>query len=221
MDPAKLDVDSDQLELLKRINAITEDPMEFFKAIRTKDQVDKKNPVKRFPYELSYLRTYIRLWQTEKLILVPKSRRMIMSWTNVCLFLWDTMWNIGRHQAFVSKKEDDANELVERAYFVLENLDKTIIPRDIIPKYKLTYCKLHFPEIDSTIQGFPQGADQLRQFTFSGILADEMAFWPDAQEMYAASFPTLEGGGRFTAISSPGPGFFKSLVFDQLDSHNV
>jgi hypothetical protein len=67
------------------------------------------------------------------------------------------------------------------------------------------------------IQGFPQGADQLRQFTFSGILADEMAFWNDAQEMYSASFPTLEGGGRFTAISSPGAGFFKALVFDQLD----
>ncbi len=44
-----------------------------------------------------------------------------------------------------------------------------------------------------------------------------MAFWKDAQKMYAGAYPTLEGGGRFTAISSAGPGFFKRLVHDTLD----
>lgn len=44
-----------------------------------------------------------------------------------------------------------------------------------------------------------------------------MAFWEDSQKMYASAMPTIEGGGKFTAISSAGPGFFKRLVFDNLD----
>jgi len=45
-----------------------------------------------------------------------------------------------------------------------------------------------------------------------------MAFWSDAEKMYSASIPTLEGGGKLTGVSSPAPGFFKRLVFDTLDS---
>lgn len=142
---------------------------------------------------------------------------MKLSWICIGLYTWDTTFRIGRHNAFVSKKEDDSNELIKKAAFILENLDYEQIPKEFIPKWELTFNKLQFPETSSILQGFPSGADQLRQFTFSGIFADEMAFWDDAEKMYSASIPTLEGGGRFTGVSSPAPGFFKSLVFDQLD----
>ena len=141
-----------------------------------------------------------------------------MSWANITLYLWDTMFNIGRNNAFVSKKEDDSDDLVRRAKFILQNIPPDKLPKELIPKWKYTHCKLIFPDLESTLHGFPSGADQLRQFTFSGILADEMAFWEDAEEMYSASFPTLEGGGRMTCVSSPGPGFFKRIVFDQLQA---
>lgn len=140
-----------------------------------------------------------------------------MTWLNIILYVWDTTWHIGRHNAFVSKKEDDSNEIVKKAAFILDNLDQSKIPKEFIPKFELTYNKLYFPETNSIIQGFASGADQLRQFTLSGIFADEMAFWDDAEKMYSASVPTLEGGGRFTGVSSPAPGFFKRLVFDELD----
>jgi hypothetical protein len=58
------------------------------------------------------------------------------------------------------------------------------------------------------------GADQLRQFTFSGILGDECAFWEEARKFYSASAPTIEGGGRMTLISSRSPGFFQRLCYD-------
>ena len=140
-----------------------------------------------------------------------------MTWAIIILYLWDTMFYIGRHNAFVSKKEEDSDDLVRRARFIIENIPKNLIPPDLLPTPKYTYCRLEFPSTDSRIEGFPSGADQLRQFTFSGILADELAFWEDAEKMYSASMPTLEGGGRFTAISSAAPGFFKRLVYDQLD----
>lgn len=164
----------------------------------------------------------VKIWLKERLLLVPKSRRMTASWTFIALYTWDTMFNIGRTTAFVSKKEDDSDELVKRSIFIIENLDNEIVPKEIIPKYKPSFCKLEFPELDSKIMGFPSGADQLRQFTFSGIFADEMAFWDNAEQMFSASFPTIEGkkeneGGRFTGVSSAQAGFFQRLVFDQIN----
>lgn len=184
--------------------------------VYTKDQVDRITPIKVFP-DREYLKLYAKLWMKYPLIACPKTRRMTMSWASIGLYVWDTIFNKGRFQAFVSKKEDDANELVQRAKFIVDHIPPERIPRALIPKYNDKFNILDFYEIDSKIQGFPQGADQLRQFTFSGIFGDESAFWDHAQAFYSASFPTIEGGGRMTLVSSPAPGFFKKLVFDALD----
>lgn len=209
---------SPKTELLTRYNAIRNDPWVFLSTcVWTLDQVDPVTPIKQFPHHLDYLRAYTRCWLKHPKILVPKSRRMTMSWTNIALYLWDTMFHAGRFNAFVSKKFDDSAELVSRAEFIYNHIPESVIPKDLLPKADPKTGHLRFPEINSSIQGFAEGADQLRQFTFSGIFADEMAFWENAQAMYSGAVPTLEGGGRFTGVSSPGPGFFKLLVFDQLD----
>lgn len=204
----------DESAALRQLHLVRSDPWEFLKIVNTLDPADKKNPIKSFPVHLEYLKYYVRLWQVEPMIVVPKSRRMKMSWVNICLYAWDTVFHVGRHNAFVSKKEDDSDDLVEKAKFVIENLS---FPKELVPKFEKTFNSLVFPEINSKIEGYPSGAEQLRQYTFSGIFADELAFWTDAEKMYSAAVPTLEGGGRFTGVSSPAPGFFKRLVFDELD----
>jgi hypothetical protein len=212
---------TDKAELFQRYQKYATDPWAFLvDCVYTQDQVDRNCPIKKFPGHLLYLKLYVRVWQKCRLVGIPKSRRMYMSWVNIALYLWDTMFHVGKHNAFVSKKEDDADDLIKRAKFIFENIPEDKIPKAFLPKMEYKFCHLVFPELSSKIQGFPQGADQLRAYTFSGILGDEMAFWPEAQKMYATSYPTLEGGGRFTAISSPGPGFFKDLVFDQFDDGN-
>lgn len=204
-------------EELQTLNRIRNDPWEFLKCVYTKDEVDPKTPIKRFPVHLQYLHYYTRVWEKERALAVPKSRRMKMSWINVCLFTWENMFHIGGRTAFVSKKEDGANDLVKRAGFISSNLDKTRLPKELIPKFILSKGKLEFPELESAIEAYPSGADQLRQFTFRGILVDEHVFLANAEEMFGASMPTLEGGGRFVSLSSVGPGFFRKLVFDKLD----
>jgi hypothetical protein len=204
----------DKLENYKRYR---NDPWEFLtQCVFTLDQVSKDEPIRRFP-DKEYLRLYCRFWQKYNLMSIPKSRRMTMSWITISLYVWDAIFHRGRFFAFVSKKEDDANELVNRAKFIVDNLDRSLMPDELIPKYRHVFNVLEFPEINSKIQGFPQGADQLRQFTFSGIFGDESAFWENAEKFYAASFPTLDGGGRMTLVSSPAPGFFKKLTFDAMD----
>ncbi len=204
---------------LAQLERYATDPWAFLsECVFTRDQVDKITPIKAFPKEWAYLEFYVRMWQHTRLLAVPKSRRMTMSWTNIALYLWDCMFNRGRDFAFVSKKEDDAAELVRRAEFIYDHIPPDKIPREMLPR-KETRAKppaLIFPDIDSKIQGFPMGADQLRQFTFSGILGDECAFWDEARAFYAAAFPTIEGGGRMSLISSRSPGFFQRLCYDAL-----
>jgi len=190
--------------------------------VYTQDQVDEKNPIKQYPAQREYLKFCARVWQKFNFMALPKSRRMTMSWTLIGFFLWDTMFKKGRNQAFVSKKEDDAGDLVQRAEFIYQHIPKDKIPPELLPKLRNKRMsnkppKLEFPEIHSKIQGFPMGSDQLRQFTFSGILGDESAFWPDAEDFYSSSLPTLEGGGRLSLISSVAPGFFKRIVFDTMN----
>lgn len=199
---------------------IIKSPWEFAKeCVYTYDPQDSKNPIKKFtPYK--YLYVYFMTWIQKRMLAVPKSRRMFLSWATLILYLWDTMFHRGRYTAFVSKREEDADELIERVVFILDQIkEKGLLPPDMIPKYVKTYCLLEFPELNSKIQGFPSGSDQLRMHGFSGIMGDEMAFWPFPEKMYASAIPTIEGGGRFTAISSPAPGLFKQIVQDSLEGN--
>lgn len=207
--------------------ACAADPWTFTTScVYTLDQVSHDNPIKPFPAFLDYLAFLTGLWRVEKLLAVPKSRRMFCSWNFISLFLHDTMFNQGRFNGFVSKKEDDAGDLIARAEFIYNHIPEWRIPKALLPRIKNGKMSkqpplLEFDEINSKIQGFPQGADQLRQFTLSGIFGDECAFWEQAQSFYSASKPTLDGGGRMTLISSRSPGFFKKIVFDQLDAQDL
>lgn len=178
--------------------------------IYTLDQADILNPIKRLPNQ-PWLEQATYYWLGDKLILVPKSRRLMFSWLFTFLHLHLAMFNEGVSVFFVSDKEEKSDELVKRAEFILK-----YIPEDkmLKPKWKGSYCYLDFPNLNSFIQGVPMGADQLRQYTATAIMADEMAFWAGARDTYMAAIPTIQGGGRFTGISSPQVGFFKDLVFD-------
>jgi hypothetical protein len=178
--------------------------------IFTLDQTDLLNPIKPFPNH-KWLEAIAGIWRDENLIALYKSRRMTITWLMVFLHLWLAMFREGVAIFFVSDKEDKSDELVKRAEFIYKYIPDNMVLK---PRVKSSYCYLEFPGLNSYIQGVPQGADQLRQFTASAILADEFAFWEKARETFMASKPTIDGGGKFTCISSPKEGFFKELCFD-------
>lgn len=208
---------------LDRFQRYAKDPWAFLsECVFTNNQIADGETIQKFP-DWDYLKLYTMLWQRHKRIAVPKSRRMLMSWTNIPLYLWKAIFHPGQLIAFVSKKEDDSHELLKRAEFVFDHIPEDRIPKSLLPK-KDTRAKppqLIFSDIDSKIQGFPMGADQLRQFTFSGILGDECAFWDDAQRFYKGAKPTLDGGGNMTLISSRHPSFFQRLVYDRFDDEET
>jgi len=195
--------------------------------VHTLNQVSKDDyAIQPFPSYLEYLKFLCELWQREDKLAIPKSRRMVCSWSFISLYTHDTLFKEGRFNAFVSKKEQDAGELVARAEFIYHKIPDWRIPKALLPKIKGGKMTkepwvLEFEKTHSQIMAFPQGAHQMRQYTISGILGDETAFWEQAQAFYSASKPTLDGGGRMTLISSRSPGFFKKIVFDQLDAQDL
>jgi len=128
---------------------------------------------------------------------------------------WDAAFHEGRNIAYMSKKEEDADDLVRRCKFILDNIPKDALPIKL--KYEYKYTELKFPEIDSRIKAFPQGEDQLRQYTCSRIFADEIAFWPHARASFVGMKPTIEGGGSICLLSTRFPGFYQELIEDRLE----
>lgn len=192
------------------------DHWHFFQFVKTLDQADKYNPVKSYPVDKEYLKWLSTRIVHEPLLAIVKHRRMIITWTCCAVATWDAMMHEGRMNAMLSKKEEHADDLVQRCKFIYDNIPDSAFPVPK-PRAEYKYTELLFPEIDSKIKGFPQGAEQLRQFTCSRIFADEIAFWNRARETFTAMKPTIEGGGQITLLSTRFPGFFKDLVEDRLD----
>lgn len=195
---------------------------------RTHDVHDSKNSIKSFP-EKEYLKLLVSTWENENLLLVPKSRQMMMSWLFTTLYLWDTQFHNSRLTFFQSKKSDDADDLVKRAKFVWDNEPKFLkryYEDGVFKELKVNpqhggqhiQGKLIFPQINSEIRGIPEGGDIIRMHTATGILSDEIAFQPEAKAAYTAAKPTISSKGRFTGVSTAEDGtFFEDLVFDRLE----
>jgi len=181
----------------------------------TIDQTDRYNPIKKWHNEdyLVYLLNYMK---DEFLAAVVKHRRMRATWAMCLTYLHDAMFFEGRFNALVSKKEEDSDDLVRRCKFIYDNIPREKLP--IKPKAEYKYCVLSFPEISSIIHGFPQGPDQLRQYTCSRVGCDEFAYWPQARATFVAMKPTIEGGGKICLVSTRWPGFFKEIVEDKIEA---
>jgi hypothetical protein len=164
----------------------------------------------------NYLHHVVNIWFEHPRSVWAKSRRLIMSWTFIALHVWLARYRPGQVIALVSRKqgqnEDEGSaELIKRARFIEDHLPAEVQPRET----HRTWCRTAYPHSNSVMLGIAQGADQLRQLAITAWLGDEFAFWEQAGATYAASIPTLEGGGRCTLISTANPGFMRQLVFDQ------
>ncbi len=181
-----------------------------FNWVITKDEHDKVQPYKRFPKK-TYLLPLIDAWEKHNLLLIPKSRQMMITWLIISLFLWDVLYKRARLVFFQSKKEQDANELLVRCIHILDYL-----PKWLRSEYKYKYCELNIPDMGSRIRAIPQGGDQIRMNTASGVLMDEMAFMPESRDAITACKPAITGGGKIVCVSTANPSYFEMLVNDKV-----
>jgi hypothetical protein len=190
------------------------DPWAFIRdCVWTRDEAS--GMVRRYP-DQAYAELLVRRWQAEPLLVVAKSRRMVVTWLFVACYYWLARFHPLAKVAFMARKlgkteAEGSAELVRRAKFIHEHVPETL------PACAVDYSigLLRFPN-GSEIVALGEGEEQARQHTLTGVLADELAFWDHPLETWVALRPTIEGGGRITGVTSAGPGFARDLVHDQL-----
>ena len=187
-------------------------------AIWSLDPVDLKNPIKKFPTK-EYLKVLIDIWleANPPLVAMPKSRRVLMSWLVTFLHLHLAMFNEGARIYIQSEKEPKSAELIDRVEFMYDHIPADLLPRWALPKLRRFKKppKIVFEGMNTFIEGVPEGARQLAQYTATAVLMDEAAFWHRGKESFGALKPTTEGGGRVTVISSANKGWFYDLCYDK------
>lgn len=166
------------------------------------------NRIKRIPKK-PYLVELCQAYLTNDMLRIEKSRQMIVTWLFSAIDLWEAMYHFGTETFVQSKKEVDASALLERIWFVYENLE----PHLQLPAIKkVKPMEIIFPTQKSIIRAIPQGGDQIRQYTCTVFRCEEMAFQEEAEDAYSASVPAIVGGGKGVFISTPnGENFFWEL----------
>lgn len=169
---------------------------------------------------VSYQHHLVNIWHNSRILAIPKSRRMLLTWTLVACHYWLARFHPGSSIFIVSRKQgqkdsEGSAELVRRAKFIHDNLPLSI--PHVEKSYSHANLTLHL-DPPSEIIGIGQGEDQLRQLTATAILFDEAAFMDEGRAAWISSLPVIEGGGKFTAVSSANPGWFAQLVHDTLDT---
>lgn len=175
------------------------DVHKFFKAlVITLDEHDKTGqPFKKIPYDWEYVPNIINHIHNNDWSYIWKSRQIMATWIIVAYCLWIVLFHQGKKVAVQSKKGDDANELIKRMKIIYDKLPWWK------PEAEFTYCHIKVPENTSEVYGVPQGEEQLRQYTFSVIFSDEFGFQERLKETFGAVKPTVDGGGKFIACTTP------------------
>lgn len=167
-----------------------------------------------------YFGTIATHWLQQPLMLVEKSRDMMATWMTITFYTWDTIFHGGRQNFFQSETAKKTRELVKRSLWIWQHQPRFI--RDI-HRFKFAIGvdgagEFRSESLNSEIIGMPQGNDQIRQYHPSGVFTDETAFHEKASESFAAIKPSIQNGGRYTAVSTAFPSWFMLACGDVLEN---
>lgn len=161
------------------------------------------------PYpRYKFLRNTACSSMTNRLLLIPKSRQMMISWTLCALTLFKALTRGGLH-LLLSKNQFSADELLRRIMFIYDNLPG---------RWKLSAKTRNRSELEIADRGriisLPATEEAPRMHSPTSVFWDEMAFTPRADIIWAALKPCLDSGASFAGVSTPNgsEGIFARLV---------
>lgn len=155
-------------------------------------------PFPGFPY----LEGIARQFDEHRFNIVLKPRQMFVSWLCIAYALHQVLWNPGTRWLVVSKREKDAWSLKRRADVILANLPPELSAL-LDHRAEDNMGNIEFVG-GSAIHFLPATPGIGRTWTASGVILDEYAFAPTAQEMLTSLQPTLAGGcGQCIIASTP------------------
>jgi len=167
-------------------------------------------PFSLWPGQLVVLGSFL----IERLIILLKARQLGLSWLALAYAAWRIVHFPGYQVVALSKREDDAKELIRRIKFILKYLPGFIIqekkyasPSWRGPTWEATALNvtIYHPGAEPCVfNSMSSGPDSGRSFTANLVILDEWAFQQWAEEIWSAAYPTINrpGGGQVIGIST-------------------
>jgi len=201
-------------EIATQLRRAQDDPLFYFSKVKTID-VDEPDPnrrIKSFPIHKQYLQNLVWLSETERRLAVYKARQMVVTWTMCGIASREILFKPGSYTGLVAQKEEKAGKLIGRVKFIYDHLPsywKLGLPEPIYYRAKKAiYVKMickHPNGLESIIEAYPEGGDQMRADSYSLIYWDEVGYCDHemACMTYAAAVPPLGRNGRLIMSSTP------------------
>lgn len=159
-----------------------------------------------------------------RLNITLKARQMGLTWLALSYANHEMIFKPGYTVVGLSKKEDDAKELVRRTVFQLENMPNWLIrPHDPKNPFPITYESttltvtfFHDGKETSRFLAMPAAKDSGRSFTANLVIIDEWAFQQWAEDIWTAAYPTINRptGGKVIGISTGKRGTLFEEIWD-------
>lgn len=181
------------------------DGLFWLRFVQTRDEADPGQSVKPFPVHLDYLRELWGVFSSKSLVVVAKSRQMLISWVVAAYCV-----HVARskpHQAIYwqAQKDKDAIAMVSlpkggvqgRCQFI-----ETHLPDWLKQPVECLSGRIVWPN-GSFIEALAGGADQIRGKVFSVFVGDEWAHQEDQAGVYTSIAPLIQKGAKCFLISTP------------------
>ena len=200
----------------------TEDPTNVQDPMNPNGPMIVKNPIRRIPRE-DFIVIFVHKYLSPRRVLaIPKSRRMIVTWTACALDLHTAMWTPSAQVYIASKDQTDSDKLVQRCLFIYQHLPREMPKPHVYVRHgkEGNATVLEFEETNSKIIALNQKPDDLRQEGATLLHVEEFGFWEWQERSYTAMLPTTMGGGKVRVICSAINGtFWSDVVNDKTVSH--
>ena len=145
-----------------------------------------------------------------QIMLVPKSRQLMVSWIGMGFLLWVDMFSDGSHCIVQSKKIDDSSYQLTRVEYMYENLPEVFHDHVGRPGGRKSSKKFRTTN-GSWIEAVPSGGDVVRSRVPTVFFSDESAFQDDFEDAMKAG---LANSSLIISVSSPNSGYFQRLIED-------
>ncbi len=212
--------EQEQADFINRLS-----PLQVRNLLSELDQLYKEEPLYWFMYEVFtqdeatqaklpwpdklYLKDLIYILNTEHMIAIPKSRRLMVSWLMSAWAVYKARY-FPHNAAFIqSETEDKAAYITDkRCAYIESNLREPLLRRKYraIKTAKGSIGRITYENTGSYIWAIPQGDDAIRSFTFSILIMDESEFQAEGVKALVSALPTAEKGAQLIiASTSNGP----------------
>jgi len=178
----------------------------FMNEVQTQDEATQQLlpwPDKR------YLEDLVNILSREKAVFIPKSRRLMVSWTMAGWSTYSARF-FPHHAIFYQSETEEKSAFItdKRCAYLEDHLREPLLrrPYKAIRTHQGLIGRITYAETGSYIWAIPQGDDAIRSFTFSKLIMDESEFQPEGHKALISALPILEKGAQLiVASTSNGP----------------